>query len=399
MRILQVYPYYPPAWEHGGALRVVHRLATRLVDRGHDVTVFTTDTHGEQGRVNTEDRINIDGLTVKYFPNLSNWITKTLNLPLPIGFRRTLNATVTEYDVIHIHGFPHLLAVGVARAARRNDIPYIVTPHGAVNQPNEEEPPLLRGLFTKAFANSILSNAETVTALTEDEKSRLKEIDVPIQRLVRIPNGVDLEELQSGDGDEFRQKHDLTTNQIVGFVGRLHKKKGLDIVTECAGGFRNESDLSFVIIGPDDGYESAFREQIRDCDLDNVSLLGYVSEAEKRDALDAMDIFLHPSYSEGQPMAVLEACATGTPVVISDRCSLPEIDAYNAGIVTEPSPGVVITAIEQLLSNAEQRQLMGENAIQLVSEKFTWGSVVDRYERLYEEIFTNSSSERRYPSI
>lgn len=397
MKVLQVYPYYPPAWEFGGALRVVHQLSTRLVDRGYDVTVFTTDTYGDRGRVGETDRVDVPGLEVRYFPNVSNWLAHRFHLPIPRGLRRALDETIHDYDLVHVHGVPHLLAVGVTRAARRHDVPYIVTPHGTINQPNEDDPPLPRRLFNHAFAEDILSSATTVTALTDDEVSRLEATDIELQNVVKIPNGIDVEEIQSGDGDDFSAKHDLEGTRLVGFVGRLHEKKGIDIVTDCAAHFRDDSDVAFVLIGPDDGYANELRRLIRERGLDNVTLLGYVSEFEKQSALDAMDVFLHPSYSEGQPMAVLEACATGTPVVISDRCALPEVADAEGGMVTPPEVGPTIAALRKLLEDDDLREEMGTNAAQLATEAFTWESVVDAYETLYRDIVSNNVRDRTDP--
>lgn len=383
MKVLQVYPYYPPAWEFGGALRVVHRLATRLADRGHDVTVYTTDARGNGERIDEPAHAGTDGPGVEYFPNVSTRVASSLHFPVPLGFRRALKTSVSRFDVVHVHGFPHLMAVGAVRAASAQGVPCVVTPHGAVNQPNEEEPPLLRRLFVAAFGGTILSGASVVTALTADEQRRLESTGVDAGSIVRIPNGVDATELADGDGTEFRRRHGFDGQHLVGFVGRLHPKKGLDVVVECAARFRDDPDVSFVVIGPDDGYETELRRRIRERDLGNVSVLGYVSEEEKRDALHAMDVFLHPSYAEGQPMAVLEACATGTPVVISERCALPEIDRFDAGIVTAAEPDATASALDRLLSDRRLRSEMGSNGRRLIDEEFTWDRVVGRYEDLF----------------
>lgn len=386
MKILQLYPYYPPAWEYGGALRVVHQLATRFAERNHDVTVFTTDTHGKKGRVDAADHVDAGDVDVQYFPNLSNRVTRILNFPMPVGIRCALRNTGSEFDIIHIHGFPHLMAVWGARAARQHSVPYIVTPHGSINQPHEVRPPLFRRLFYWMFSTTILTGASAVTALTDDEKHRLASVDVRMKRIVQIPNGINPEEVSEKSGAEFRSQHNLNNQRVVGFIGRLHHKKGLDIVIECAEYFKDKRDICFIIIGPDDGYEDKLRNQIRKSDLDNVSLLGYISENKKQAALKTIDVFLHPSYAEGQPIAVLEACAAGTPVVISDQCALPEISRARAGIVTAPETTAVISAINHVLMDANLRREMGQNGRRLVEENFSWEQVLNEYETLYNNV-------------
>ena len=73
MRILQIIPYYAPAWGYGGPPRIMFDYARMLVSRGHKVTVYTTDAYRRDKRIEKAKDI-IDGVEVRYFKNLSNYL-------------------------------------------------------------------------------------------------------------------------------------------------------------------------------------------------------------------------------------------------------------------------------------------------------------------------------------
>ncbi len=390
MNILKVYPYYPPAYEYGGALRVVHSTASALVDRGHEVSVYTTDTKGSEGRIDADDPTTVDGVTVRYFPNVSNALTRRGHVPTPIGLRSALAQRVSEFDVVHIHGFPHILAWLAARAARKQDVPYVLTPHGTINRPGDSRTRLKR-LFTLLFGRSILDGAARIIALTEDERSRLEAAGISSEKLVRVPNAIDPSDLSTPiDDAEFRRRRGFSDAWIIAFVGRLHPVKGLDLLVDVAASFQDVKiqgrPVEFCIVGPDDGAGESTREAIAERNLSNVSVLGYVSEDEKNAALSAADVYVLPSRGEGQPMSVLEACAVGTPVVISEHCSLPSVREAGAGQIVQADTESVYDALRDMLCDNSVRQQMSTNAEELVATEFSWSGVAAQLEELYRTV-------------
>ena len=100
----------------------------------------------------------------------------------------------------------------------------------------------------------------------------------------------------------------------------------------------------------------------------------------------AADIFALTSYSEGMSNAVLEACASGTPVLITDRCNTPEVTEYGAGCVVPPQTGEIAKALRAMLADPQHLTTMGANGPRMVRERFALPAITDRIEAMYQRI-------------
>ena len=111
MKILQVTNFFKPSWEAGGPPRVVYEISKKLVERGHEVTVYTTD--GFKYRLNVEKNkpIDVDGIRVYYFRNLSSYLTRKWILPILYYLPMIAKKEIKEFDIIHIHEYRTFLAI------------------------------------------------------------------------------------------------------------------------------------------------------------------------------------------------------------------------------------------------------------------------------------------------
>ncbi len=145
--------------------------------------------------------------------------------------------------------------------------------------------------------------------------------------------------------------------RIVGFLGRIHPVKGLDIALSAFARLDHERHVwQFHIVGPDDPAERTRLENLAES-LDITKKIVWHPSAfgEKKYAyLRAFDVLILSSYSEGLPMAVVESLAVGTPAVVSSACNMPEIDKTGAGIVCDsPAPEEYARAIERIFQDIE----------------------------------------------
>ena len=388
MKIIQVCPYYPPAEGYGGVIRVVTELADRLTERGHDVTVYTTDAGGSRDRIKADNPVERGDVTVYYFKNISDRLASRASVPIPLGAISSIRRSISNFDLVHVHGYPHLLTVAAAHATRHNDVPLVLTPHGAVNLPDEAGQSLQHKIFDKLFGRYIFQRVDSPVALTPDEADRLRN-HTNLTDPIIIRNGIDYRKHMISDQrrSNIRDTYDMWGSLCVGFIGRLHKKKGLDVLLRLAQHFNdvcvNDKSIKFIIVGPSDGaseLEASLDE------LDNTSVLGYLSEDKKNAMLSALDIFVLPSHSEGQPLAVLEAMAAGTPVIISEACGLPIVEQYGAGAVPSMTVDAFVRRLQEFLTDAEKRTTAGKQARRAVEMEFGWESVIDRHIELYQKI-------------
>jgi poly(glycerol-phosphate) alpha-glucosyltransferase len=169
--------------------------------------------------------------------------------------------------------------------------------------------------------------------------------------------------------------------KVVLFLGRLHPKKGLPILLEAwrqvqLAGCGTEWILA--IAGWDQGgHEAELKAYVQQEGLaDSVRFLGPLFDSEKHAALANADGFVLPSYSEGLPMAVLEAWAYGLPVMMTYRCNIPEGIAAGAALSFMPEPASIEQGLRNFfLMSAAERLAMGQRGRKLVEERFTWDSV------------------------
>jgi poly(glycerol-phosphate) alpha-glucosyltransferase len=119
---------------------------------------------------------------------------------------------------------------------------------------------------------------------------------------------------------------------------------------------------------------------------DTVVLPGPVSGTTKAAWLEHADVFVLPSYSEGMPVAVLEALGAGCPVVITNACGVPEVAQVDAGIVINPTVDELSAALAALLGDERRRRTMGERARALARAAFDWDVIARRTLALCQEV-------------
>jgi glycosyltransferase involved in cell wall biosynthesis len=148
-----------------------------------------------------------------------------------------------------------------------------------------------------------------------------------------------------------------------------------------------KDDIKLVLAGQvDDSYTYAFNRLLLSNNKNNIITIGHVKGKLKNSLLKYASGFLLTSYSEGLPMAVLEAMSAGCPVIISNQCNLPEVKKYNAGIVVLNNVIEIKAAIIDILYNKESTITKIINAKKLIEEKFTWEMVGKKTDEIIRNI-------------
>jgi len=387
MRILQVYPYYYPAWNYGGVTRVVYEISKRLCEMGHDVTVYTTDALDSKSRIRIKSNPTIiNGVKTFYFKNLSNYLTYKHHIPLPLEMPLKIKNEVKRYDIVHLHGYHHMLNVIVHYYAKKIGVPYVLQPHGSL--PRIIEKQRLKKLYDWVWGYKILKDASKVIALTKTEAEQCKMMGVDEDKIEIIPNGIDLSEYENLPGrGEFRKKY-LLNEKIILYLGRIHKIKGPDLLARAFAELSKEIDnVKLVIAGPDDGYLTSLKKLVADLEIsDKVLFTGPLYGEEKLRAYVDADVYVLPSVYETFPVSVLEACACGVPVIVTDRCGIADIIDNKVEYVVEYNKDQLKDAIIKVLSDEGLRRRFGEEGKRLVREKFGWDVVVAKVENIYRNV-------------
>jgi glycogen(starch) synthase len=307
MRILRIAQKTYPEVVGGGTYHV-HALSRDQAAMGHDVTVLTIGD--DDNRPRCEER---DGYTVVRRPATA----EVLGNSLSAGVARFLRQA-DDYDVIHAHSHLYFSTNLAALKRRLDSTPLAITNHGLYSQ---SAPEWVFRWYLRTLGRATFDSADAVFCYTDADASRLREFGVRTDIHV-VPNGIDQTRF-SPDGPE---RDRVAGDPAVLFVGRLVEGKrpgdalaAIERVRESHPGVQ----LSFVGTGP---LRDDLERRVAERGLDGaVELLGEVPHEAMPTVYRAADLFVLPSRAEGLPRTVLEALATGTPVVTSDLSQLRSV--------------------------------------------------------------------------
>jgi glycosyltransferase involved in cell wall biosynthesis len=386
MRILQVTNFFKPSWESGGPARVAYEISKRLVERGHEVTVYTTDGFKWRLDVETNMPVFVDGIKTYYFRNL--YLVRKRVFPTPYYAPVVARKEIMNFDVIHIHE-GNTLGYFVHHYAEKFGVPYVHQVHGSLLIRMNRERSIVGKIWDTLVEYRTLHDASKVIALTKTEAEQYKKMNVGGNKIKIVPNGIDLSEYTNlPEGGEFRRKYSISNDEkIVLYVGRMNKTKGIDLLIKAfADVSKKLNDVKLVLVGPDDGYRSALEGQIQMLKVeDNVLFAGFVSDDEKKMAFVDADVFVTPSFS-GFPVTFLEACACGTPIITTNKGDKLDWIQDKVGYVVEYDKDQLKKAMVKVLSDEELRRKFGEDGKKLMREKFGWDKIVKQVESVYEEL-------------
>jgi len=243
-----------------------------------------------------------------------------------------------------------------------------------------------------AIEKPILRSATTVIALTDAEVDSYREFCPSVPCRV-ISNGIDVDLYRTEPVDPAFMNIPPSAPVIL-FLGRLHPHKGADKLVEAF--IRASSQIPeavLVMAGPDEfSLGDKLRDMVRHSGLqDRVIFPGMVTGEQKKDLLARSTLFCLPSVGEGFSMAVLEALASGTPVMISPGCYFPEVVSAGAGRVVSIEPEAMAQHMIELIRNRDVLQEMGSNGRRFVAQNYTWEAIADKHEEAYREGITRFS--------
>jgi len=352
-------------------MRILHILPTRSKEYGGPVSV---------AEAIAEESFR-QGVECAIYPPQSGKSGKSI---------QALWSAVRRADVVHIHGLWNLNATLAARLARWSGIPYIITPHGMLDHWALSRSRFKKQVYGFLFERTNLRKAAEVHFLNSEECSEAMSYGEQLNTFV-LPNGVFTDRFKSLP---YKTKLSKSYPELDGavtalFLGRLHPKKGFDLLIPAfVQAIRSCPLLHLLVVGPDQrGYRGELEAQIREQDLHSrVTFLGMVSGERKLEVLAAADFFVLPSYQEGDSIAVKEAMASGLPVLITSACHFPEIEIFGAGMVLPYDAISWANAMSTLYSDKRYRTDMGHSGSRLVSNRYTWQKVTRQLLDVYRRV-------------
>lgn len=389
MKILHVVPSYVPAYRYGGPIKATHELCRALVKKGIEIMVYTTNADWEKNLdVPLNEQIDIEGVKVTYFP---------LGFPRFYCYSADLAKAVLEnipkFNIVHIHSVFLYPTFITAAFCRKYNVPYIINPCGALD-PDKLK---MRSQFKKWVSIKLIEErnikyASAIHLLSAYEKEKFLSLGLKSKSVIVIPCGIDIQEYTDYSTPySLKTKYpQLKDKKIILFLGRISFKKGLDLLIPAMKKIiAQRKDVFLVIAGADErGYLTKAQALCKLCGVkENTIFTGMLLGEDKLGAFFDSDIFVLPSYGDSFGVAVLEAMAAKLAVVITNRVGLaPDIQEYQAGMVTNCNSDKIAEAALSLLNNENLRKKMGENGKRLVEERFRWDKLADKMIEIYREI-------------
>jgi glycosyltransferase involved in cell wall biosynthesis len=360
----------------GGLFNTVCSLGHSLAAQGTEVHfLLHDDEHSPEDRA-------------RYVPLPLH--TYTAKGPSNLAYSPDLYAQLSAIkpDIIHTQGIWMYFSYVNNKYCAQTHTPYIISPHGML------DPWQLRQSFSKDLKKKVarllyedahLRRAACIQALCESEYEAIRAFGLK-NPVAIIPNGV---VLPAALPTALLKPSAQGERKTLLYLSRLHHKKGL---TELLRGWAltqpAQHDWQLTIAGttPDEAYLQSLLSLTQQLGLaDSVHFVGGQFGNAKDSRYRQADAFILPSFSEGLPMAVLEAWSYELPVVMTSFCNIPEGFAHQAALPIEPTPESIAAGIQQLIacSDTERRQ-MGRRGYQLVSQSFTWEKVAEDTDELYQ---------------
>jgi glycosyltransferase involved in cell wall biosynthesis len=319
------------------------------------------------------------GLTILHHSSSS------IGLMLPTRARAFLAQAVRESDVVQVHGIWTGHSIASVSFATRFRKPVIVSAHGMLDGWALQHKKWKKSPYSKFVERPNLTRATCLRALTTAEARDYRSFGLGVPIAV-IPNGVAVPDNASPAEFLDRYPH-LQGKKIVLFLGRLHKKKGVDLLVQAWNVVSPQfPDAHLVIAGPDDGALGRLSRFEGFASMSNsITICGLLTGALKWSALMASSAFVLPSFSEGLSMAILEALWQGIPIMITRECNFREIEDLECTFVIQPSVPSIIEGLRSVLTRSPgELQARGKTGARFVRDRYSWSSVGCRMADLYD---------------
>lgn len=339
MRVLIVTPYYAPAWGYGGPVRSVRNLARGLAAAGVQVEVVTTDAD-PAGRADVPPVRQEDGVVIRTFPRRFGQVAPFRMFFLADGMSAYLRERVRDFDIVHLQGLFVWPTRAGARACAEAGVPYVVSPRGSLGRWGLRQKALKKRIYIWLVERETLAAAAAVHYTLSAERD---EAPAWARRLpgVVVPNGVEF--APPADGAAWRRRHGIDPSAfVVGMVGRIHPKKGIDRLLEAAArAVREGKEVRLALVGGgEEAHVAAVRRDVARLGLEaRVTFTGLLDGAEVAGAYAGIDLLALPSREENFGNVIVEALAQGTPVAVTEGLALADwIRERSAGTVLPPGP-------------------------------------------------------------
>ena len=371
LKILQLVHTLDPSV--GGVASSVLALSRGMAQRGHKIDIVVLDDPSATWIRGVGVNVHALGAgsgSYRYSGALMPWLREQGG----------------DYDRVIVNGIWQYLSFAAWRRYGGSSVPYYVFPHGMLDPWFKNTFPLKhlkKWLYWPWAEYRVLRDAAAVVFTSEEERLLARQSFWLYRAREKVsPLGIEASAISFNAKSQFLSRYpQLRNSRNFLFLGRLHPKKGCDLLLEAFARTRSAEPTSLIFSGPDQvGWEKELRNQASRLNLtDRVVFTGMLEGVMKAGAFAAADVFVLPSHQENFGIAVVEALADGVPVLISNRVNIcREIEADRAGYVqTDDIAGTTHVLQQWMETSSSDRDRMRENARKCFQQRFELTRAVD----------------------
>jgi len=361
----------------GGQALVVDALARQLSALGHTVVVLAP----RQRHAGALDEGSLPYRMVRH-PRLysTRWFVRWYARWLHLLHRQH------HFDVVHCHStYPNGYVAASCRALA--EVPLVITSHGSDLDPLSllMRKPQLRARYLLA-----LERSDAVVAVSDCTAERFRQVCPGVRRIERIPNGVDLARFAAAVPRPAEFDPAVRPGEYLLLMGRLEPRKGVDLLLDAFALVAEGNDVDLVIAGEGSAL-GALREQAAGLGLGNrVRFVGRVEDDTKTWLLAHARCSVIPSrISEAFPLALLESCASGRPVIGTRIPGLAELIApQQTGLLVPPDSAEELAhALGTAIREPQQMDALGRQA-RRIAQAFDWSHIARRHVELFADLIS-----------
>lgn len=370
----------------GGVARSIATFEEDLLDKGHKVQVIAPTFPGQEG----DDFDNVIRV-----PAIQNFNGSDFSVRIPLAGDISEKITIFDPDIVHSH-HPFLLGDSAVRITRLLSLPLVFTHHTLYEQYTHYVP--LDSPALKNFVSDLATQYANICNHVIAPSSGVKELIY--QRGVKspidvLPTGIDIDRFASGDGRQFRQRHDIDLDTpVVGHVGRLANEKNLCYLARTvAQTTRTIHGLKFLVAGTGDAQEDVVKIFSQHGLENSLVMVGNMSGNDLMDCYAAMDIFVFASQSETQGLVLAEAMAGSVPVLALSATGVDDVVENNVnGILLDSTASEedFSEALGALLADSKKICQLKRGCSETV-KKFSRHTSCARLVELYEEVINKDT--------
>jgi len=387
MRIIEVVPSL--ANRSSGLTYAVTCLAEQLRARGHDLTLACVDAVGHAPTPDWVRRFPHAAGSGKLLasPQLRRWLAQA--------------AAAEPRPIIHSHNMWQMPVMYAAWAARQARAPFVVSPHGTLGvAARAQGSRLIKRLMWAGLQRRALGAATCFHATAASEAEEIRALGFR-QPIAVIPNGVDMP-VETADRAEPAERAENAVRaerrREVLFLGQLRPKKGLDALLRVWSRVQGRfPQWHLRIVGPDDTpYAAQMKALAASLALERVTFAGALVGDARSDAYGRASMFVLPTLNENFGVAVAEALAHATPVIVTKGAPWSGLERHRCGWWIDFGDDALAAALSQAMAcPASMLAEMGDRGRRWVQAEFSWVEIGAQMEQLYQWLLAGAAAAER----